>query len=504
MRQGVALSLAQAYARGRVSDLVLMGLGVALAAFVSGSAAWSGALFVAELRAQRADPSYREINVSPSALSRNRSAAVEALNLSAVRGFALPDDLAAAALAQSPSLAYAYSYDRSIFSVGEGARAVFGGEAPAVVARVEAAQSGQFGQGGRGAGTAGGVGSAGEAAGAGAMVIMQAPPEGGPPPEFGAEPGMGPAPAAASAEELAAAAALEKPLVDTVAGVRADPAFFEAYGLRPAKGSLFTEGDAAAGRATLVVGSALASRLYADGEALGKSIRLDGVTYEIVGVLAPVAAAGGVDWNDMAYAPYRDIRINAGGQALRFRSVNLRFAARSPELVGRAVEELQAYAEAELGAGIVTVNSRKAELDERARSQATLLAVAFSLAGLCVLVAVLNLMNSAAARAMRRRRSMGVLRAIGATGADVAAAAFWESAFPAAGGLALGLTLAVAMRETTGALLMPLASPGSGDLAAGIALVAGALLAAALPLALGVVPARAAARVAPAELVRPE
>ena len=92
MRQGVALSLAQAYARGRVSDLVLMGLGVALAAFVSGSAAWSGALFAAELRAQRADPSYREINVSPSAFSRNRSAAVEALNLSAVRGFALPDD----------------------------------------------------------------------------------------------------------------------------------------------------------------------------------------------------------------------------------------------------------------------------------------------------------------------------------------------------------------------------------------------------------------------------
>lgn len=494
MRRGVALSLAHAYARGRVSDLVLMGLGVALAAFVSGSAAWSGALFAAELRAQRADPSYREINVSPSAFSRNRSAAVEALNLSAMRGFALPDDLAAAALAQSPSLAYAYSYDRSIFSVGEGARAAFGGEAPAVVARVEAAQSGQFGQGGRGAGSAG------------ATFMMQAPPEGagGPPPEFGAAPGMGPAAAAASAEELAAAAALEKPLVDTLAGVRADPAFFEAYGLRPAKGSLFTEGDAAAGRATLVVGSALASRLYADGEALGKSIRLDGVTYEIVGVLAPVAAAGGVDWNDMAYAPYRDIRINAGGQALRFRSVNLRFAARSPELVGRAVEELRAYAEAELGAGIVTVNSRKAELDERARSQATLLAVAFSLAGLCVLVAVLNLMNSAAARAMRRRRSMGVLRAIGATGADVAAAAFWESAFPAAGGLALGLALAVAAREATGALLVPLASPGSGGVAAGAALVAAALAAAALPLALGALPAGAAARVAPAELVRPE
>lgn len=457
MKQGVALSLAKAYARGRVSDLVLMGLGVALAAFVSGSAAWSGAIFAAELRAQRADPSYREISVSPSAFSRNRSSAIEALNLSAMRGFALPEDLAVEALAQSPSSAYAYSYDSAVFSVGESARAVFGGP--------------------------GGAGG---------------------PPEFGAGPGMEPSPVAASAEELSAAAGLEKPLVDTLTGVRADPAFFEAYGLRPSEGSLFTEDDASAGRATLVVGSALAARLYADGEALGKSIRLDGVSYEIVGVLAPVAAAGGVDWNEMAYAPYRDIRINAGGQAVRFRSLNLRFAARSPELVGRAVEELRAYAEAELGEGIVTVNSRKAELDERAAAQATLLAVAFSLAGLCVLVAVLNLMNSAAARATRRRRPMGVLRAIGATGADVAAAAFWESAFPAGGGLALGLALAVAARDATGALLVPLASSGSGGVAAGASLVAAALAAAALPLALGALPARSAARVAPAELVRPE
>lgn len=468
MRRGVALSLARAYARGRVSDLVLMGLGVALAVFVSASAAWSGAVFAAELRARRADPSYREINLSPSAFSRDRSAAVEALNLSAMRGFALPDDLAAAALARSPSLAYAYSYDRTVFSVGEGARAAFGGP--------------------------------------GATFMMQAPPEGagGPPPEFGAAPGMGQAAAETGAEELAAAAALEKPLVESVPGVRADPAFFEAYGLRPARGSLFTEGDAAAGRATLVVGSALASRLYADGEALGKSIRLDGVTYEIVGVLAPVAAGVGADWNDMAYAPYRDIRVGAAGQALRLRNVDARFAARSPELVGRAVEELKAYAESELGAGIVTVNSRKAELDERTRAQAALLAVAFSLAGLCVLVAVLNLMNSAAARAARRRRSMGVLRAIGATGADVAAAAFWESAFPAAGGLALGLVLAVAAREATGSLLVPLASPGAGGPAAAAALVVAALAAAALPLALGAVPARSAARAAPAELVRPE
>jgi putative ABC transport system permease protein len=463
MNNGVALFLARAYARGKASDLALMALSIALAVFVSASAAGAALVFAKDMQARQADPSYREINAGPSAFSRNRSQAVEALNVSALRGFSLPDDLAAEALAVSPSLRYSYGYERSVFTVGESARSAFQGP--------------------------------------GASVTAAAPPQGmaadGQPPDF---PGFEAA-TAASPEELEAAAAFEQPLVANLSGARVDPNFFLAYGMKAAEGSLFTEADAAERQATLVLGSTLAARLYADGKAYGKQIRLDGISYEIIGVLAPASNSGGVDWNDLAFAPFRDIRIGASGTAVRFRALNMSFAAASPDKVDAAIAELEGYFEQALGEGIITVNSRKAELDETRASQATLLAVAFSLSALCVLVAALNLTNASAARVLKRRRSLGILRAIGATREDVSAAAFWESALSAGIGLALGGALALAFKDSTAGLLAPLADAKGGAYAA---MLPAALLAALLPLLLGTMPARNALRSAPAELVRPE
>ncbi|HAE21712.1 MAG TPA: hypothetical protein DCG47_05235 [Spirochaetaceae bacterium] len=474
MKNAVALSLARAYARGKASDLALMALSIALAVFVSASAAGAALVFAKDMKARQADPSYLEINASPSAFSRNRSQAVEALNASALRGFSLPDDIGAAALAVSPSLRYAYGYDRSVFTVGESTRSVFQGP------------------GGPGMVTA--TVSAPAAAAAGPAATAR---EGGPPPDF---PGFE-ALAEASPEELAAAAAFEQPLVSSLSGARVDPYFFLAYQMKAAEGSFFTEADVAERQATLVLGSNLASRLYADGKAYGKRIRLDGISYEIIGVLAPVSNAGGVDWNDMAFAPYRDIRIGSSGATVRFRSINMSFAAAGADKVDAAISELEAYFEQTLGSGIVTVNSRKAELDETRASQATLLAVAFSLSALCVLVAVLNLTNASASRVLKRRRSLGILRAIGATREDVTAAAFWESALSAGIGLALGGVLALIFKDATTGLLAPLAKLNGSAYAA---MLPAALLAALLPLLLGTMPAWNALRSAPAELVRPE
>ncbi len=474
MKNAVALSLARAYARGKASDLALMALSIALAVFVSASAAGAALVFAKDMKARQADPSYLEINAAPSAFSRNRSEAVEALNVSALRGFSLPDDLAAEALAVSPSLRYAYSYDRGAFTVGESARSAF---------------QGPGGLGGPGMVTATIAAPAAGASGAAAA--------GGQPPGF---PGFEAA-AAASPEELEAAAAFEQPLVATLAGARVDPAFFLAYGMKAAEGSLFTEADVAERQATLVLGSSLAARLYADGKAYGKRIRLDGINYEIIGVLEAMGSSGGVDWNDLAFAPFRDIRIGSSGATVRFRAMNMSFAAASPDKVDAAIAELEAYFEQALGAGIITVNSRKAELDETRASQATLLAVAFSLSALCVLVAVLNLTNASAARVLKRRRSLGILRAIGATSLDVSAAAFWESAMSAGIGLALGGALALAFKDSTASLLAPLADAKGGAYAA---MLPAALLAALLPLLLGTMPAWNALRSAPAELVRPE
>lgn len=388
MNNKLAMSLAGDYARGKAADLALMALAVALAVFVSASAAGAATAFSAQLRALESDPSYLELRAMPSALSQQRSAAVEPLDGNPLAGFALPANGAEDALAESPSVRSTYSYSVRAFTVGEAPAGGFGG-------------AGEFA-----AVTASRIPADGTTIARGATAETGPGPDDGAPPlrtEFAVgsgdlPPGLPPdafRAQAPSAEELAEAAALEKPLVDKVSGALVDPAFLEAYGLTAAEGSLFTAEEAAANRSVLVLGSELAARLYADGKALGKRIRLDGVTYEIVGVLARTPYTAARDWNAMAFAPSRELRSGPAGTTIRFRPMDMVFQARSAAAVDAAAAELSAYFDRAAGEGTITVSSRKAELNERRDSQAVLFSAAFALSGLCVLVAVLNLMNAA-------------------------------------------------------------------------------------------------------------
>jgi hypothetical protein len=492
MKNRLAISLARSFARGRVADLTLMALAVALAVFVAASAAGATAAFFAELRHLEADPSYLEIRVMPAALSRDRSKAVTALDASLAGSFVLPPDAAAGALAESPSVGLSYSYDVMTLRVGE---------APSI-----ATMAAQFGMAGSGQGGSQGgrQGAASTGTGTGATTPGGQP---GLPQDTGSlPPNMGGLPPGfvqtqATPQELAEAAALEVPLLEAIPGARVDPAFFQAYKLVPGEGSLFTAEEASRDRAMLVLGAELAGRLYADGSALGKRIRLDGRTYDIVGVLQPTPYTSGRDWNGMAFIPTREIAIGPVGSALRFRTARLIFAAADSGSVERATAEISSYFERTLGAGMVTISSRKAELDERKRSQATLFAAAFGLAVLCVIVAILNLMNASATKAIKRRRSLGVLRAIGASASDVVAAAFWETAISAGIGLVLGSIAAIALYDATVSILVPYTSTNGGALPA---MLAAGLAAAVLPLVLGVIPSWSAMQTAPADLVRPD
>lgn len=70
-----------------------------------------------------------------------------------------------------------------------------------------------------------------------------------------------------------------------------------------------------------------------------------------------------------------------------------------------------------------------------------LLGVVYALLALAVLIAALGIMNTLALSILERTRELGVLRAIGATKAQVRAAVRWESAMIAGFGTALGLTI---------------------------------------------------------------
>jgi putative ABC transport system permease protein len=533
MKQALAISLAGSFAKGRLADLTLMALAVALAVFVAASVAGASAAFFIEMRHLQADPSYLEIRATPSAISRDRSKAVTLLDENPARGFVMPGDAASEAMIESPAVHLAYNYDIMAMRVGEAPQAA--GGIPGDIVGAFATAMGGAGQGGLGGGLAGrtaGGSTGGTAQTPGAAGTTTAPAAANPgsaTPQDGGlgslaagidpamvtelrnrfmEGGMGPdgpVPGIfnqqASAEELAEAARLETPLLEVLSAARVDTAFFEAYGLTASTGSLFTTDEISANRAMLVLGADLAERLYADGKALGKRVRLDSRTYDIIGILTRTPYTTDRDWNGMAFVPSREIQLGPAGANIRIRSTRLMFAARDAGSVANAESQLKAYFDRTMGAGLVTISSRKAELDERVKSQTTLFAAAFGLTALCVLVAILNLMNASATKAIKRRRSLGVLRAIGASSADIVAAAFWETAISAVLGLVVGYIAAMALSDSTASLLVPYTRTNGGAIPA---MTIAALLAMAIPLVLGVLPSWNAMRTAPADLVRPE
>jgi len=285
----------------------------------------------------------------------------------------------------------------------------------------------------------------------------------------------------------------DMPEIEELDGYEVSPEFFSAWSMQAAEGSLFTEADMAAGEPLLIYGSELAADMSGG---IGEQIVIRGEMYTVVGVLKPT----GTDYDKMAFSPafMPDLQGNDFMSVMR-RSwgTTLRFAVADVERLEEAKEQLESYFSRNYGAGSVVISIPRAEA-EAAKVRATRLATVvlfLSLAGL--LIAAVNVSNILYGRAVRRHRSVGILKALGASMRDVFRLFFSEAlllgGFGAVLGIGISVLLSKLMESTLGFEQISVAV-----LAAGIA---GAW---AITMALTVFPALQAARVPAAEAIRNE
>lgn len=205
------------------------------------------------------------------------------------------------------------------------------------------------------------------------------------------------------------------PRRETVAGVKVAGDFFPARSLTAAAGSLFTAVDLAVGEPVMVTGSELGATLFDDGSALDRTVIADQRLYRIVGVLAPT----GTDVDGQAFIPAGAVNGHyrpAGEGAIKFDTglSALRFTVTDRALLDEVYAQVIGYFDAAYGAGALHV------IDPRPQAQAAVeryrrMARIMQFLTLCALVtAVLTLTDAFSSRALRRRRSAGILRAAGA------------------------------------------------------------------------------------------
>lgn len=289
------------------------------------------------------------------------------------------------------------------------------------------------------------------------------------------------------------------PRRETVAGMKVTGDFFPARELTAAAGSLFTATELAAGEPVMVTGAELGATLFDDGGALDRTVVADHRLYRIVGVLAPT----GTEVDQMAFVPAGVVKENrsAGEGAIKFDTGlgALRFTVTDHTLVDDAYAQVFRYFDAAYGAGVVDVIDPRPQAQAAVERYRRMVRVMQFLTLSALVIAVLTLSDTFSSRALRRRRSAGILRAVGAHRIRVFIVLFLDAAFLGMIGSPLGVAvaslLAQVMRREFGF--------GFGGVDLGL-LLAGVGAAWLIVASCGILPAVAAARVPVADAVRYE
>lgn len=280
----------------------------------------------------------------------------------------------------------------------------------------------------------------------------------------------------------------------SVLGVTPDLPTLWRFGAR--QGSFWPKGDPRRGAPLAVLGPKLAHELFGERSALGELVRIAGGRFRVVGVMEPKGQMMGFDIDDVAYVPVASA-MQLFDQDELF-EIDLIYAnAREAARVEAEVKRLLALRHG--GEEDFTVTSQEAMLDVFGKVMDVVTMAVGAIAGISLLVGATGILTMMWIAVGERTSEIGLVRALGASRAQVQGLFLAEAAILATlggvAGVAAGLGLGWALR---------LAVPGLPVETPLRFVVAGLVVSVLTGLVSGVAPARRAAGLDPIEALRAE
>jgi putative ABC transport system permease protein len=279
------------------------------------------------------------------------------------------------------------------------------------------------------------------------------------------------------------------------------PEFLSVRSFDMAKGRFLSDQDLERNNQVVALGADVANRFFGNRDPIGETIRIRGITFQVIGVLQAKGAFLGNNQDDAAYIPLTTMASRLTGRTSPY-GLELTFismTARDRESIRAAefqVSNLLRLRHKITDEDDFTVQTQKDILQIVGVITGGLTAMLAAIAGISLIVGGIGIMNIMLVSVTERTEEIGLRKAIGASQNDILAQFMIEAVILSAIGGLIGTGVGVG-----GIFLVSVATPLQASISPGaIAVAVG--VSGAIGLFFGVVPARRAAQLDPIVALR--
>lgn len=227
------------------------------------------------------------------------------------------------------------------------------------------------------------------------------------------------------------------------------PDFLMARDWEIAQGRMFDETEERQARRVIVLGNTVAVNLFPNMEPVGQSVRMNGGTYEVIGVLESKGQSGFQDQDDIVLAPLTTVKRRIAGRRGRGDTVSqISVKAESEQVLSRLQEDvenlLRQRHRTREGEDDFTVQNLSSISEAMAQTTQVFTYLLGGISAVSLLVGGIGIMNIMLVSVTERTREIGLRKALGARQSDILHQFGLEAVTLSVAGGIIGLVIGVA------------------------------------------------------------